>query len=787
MSEDSTVEDRSSLGGGQDDVIGPYRLLEKLGEGGMGEVWLAEQSEPLERRVAIKVIKAGMDTKRVIARFEAERQALALMDHPAIAKVYDAGETPRGLPFFAMECVRGEPITSYCDKQKLTNEARLRLLQQVCDGVQHAHQKGIIHRDLKPGNVLVAIQDGKPVPKIIDFGVAKATAQRLTEKTLFTELGVLIGTPEYMSPEQAEMSRLDVDTRTDVYALGVMLYELLTGALPFESQALRSGSLDEIRRRIREVDPPRPSRRVSTMGAASKGLAERRRTDPRRLVSGLEGDLDWIVMKAIDKDRARRYGSPNELAADVARHLADEPVIARPPSAAYRARKFVRRHRFGVVAASIGVVALAAFGATMALQARRIARERDRAEQVSEFLTEMFESANPNLAQGDTITARDILDRGTARIEKELVGQPLVRAQLMGTMGDAYRVLGLCDEAIRLLQGAVDGRLATLGPSDPLTLRSMTELGGARWCAGKVVEAETGLREVVERSTSALGPDDQATLHAAHMLGGILRDLGRSDEAQALYRDVLERSERTLGKDADITLAILSDLSTTLAVTHPAEALELVRELLPRLRSTVGEEHPLYVVALANLADDLFRVNDIAGAVKTGEEALPLARRVMGDAAQVSVNVVLNLAVAYITQGRLADAEKLLGPWVESQRDQDPDHPRTLFGMDHLSWIYLRHQRYTESERMRLDLLAARRRSLGESHPDVARVLYGLACGAALQGKREASLDWLRQSVARGFTDADLISKDSDLQALHGDPRFDTLVAEARENAPAAP
>jgi non-specific serine/threonine protein kinase/serine/threonine-protein kinase len=298
----------------------------------MGEVWLAEQTEPVTRRVALKVIKQGMDTKQVVARFEAERQALAMMDHPAVAKVFDAGATPEGRPYFAMEYVKGVPITTHCDRHRLSNAERLKLFMQVCEGVQHAHQKAIIHRDLKPSNVLVSIQDGKAVPKIIDFGVAKATAQRLTEKTVFTQLGVLIGTPEYMSPEQAEMTEQDVDTRTDVYSLGVMLYELLVGALPFDPKELRSGGYDGIRRKIREEDPPRPSTRLSTLGDRSAESAKCRQVDLPSLQRQLRGDLDWITMKALEKDRTRRYGSPMELAADVERHLEHRPVLASPPS-----------------------------------------------------------------------------------------------------------------------------------------------------------------------------------------------------------------------------------------------------------------------------------------------------------------------------------------------------------------------------------------------------------------------------------------------------------------------
>ena len=331
-------------------VIGRYKLLEKIGEGGMAVVYMAEQQEPIRRKVALKIIKLGMDTRQVIARFEAERQALALMDHPSIAKVLDAGATETGRPYFVMELVTGVSITEYCDKNSLSTKDRLALFLQVCQAVQHAHQKGIIHRDIKPSNVMVTLHDGKPVPKVIDFGIAKATNQKLTEKTLFTRYAHLIGTPAYMSPEQAELSDLDIDTRSDIYSLGVLLYELLTGTTPFSEEELRKAGYIEMQRVIREQEPVKPSTKLSTLGDTLTDIAKCRNCTPDLLRRAIRGDLDWIVMKSLEKDRVRRYETASGLAEDIRRHLEHEPVLARGPSTTYRLRKFLRRHRSQVLA-----------------------------------------------------------------------------------------------------------------------------------------------------------------------------------------------------------------------------------------------------------------------------------------------------------------------------------------------------------------------------------------------------------------------------------------------------
>ena len=414
----NTQSEGSEDSEGAPSFIGPYRLVQLLGEGGMGQVWLAEQTEPVKRKVALKLIKGGRYDHSVIQRFESERQSLAIMDHPAIAKVFDAGTTRDGQPFFVMEYVPGSPITNYCDEKRLNTRQRLELFIRVCDGVQHAHQKAIIHRDLKPGNIMVTEIDGKAAPHIIDFGIAKATETQPDSETLITQVGALVGTPGYMAPEQTDATVQDIDTRADVYSLGVILYELLTGSLPFDLKQWQKQPLLEVLRQIREDDPPPPSTKLATEAKTATQSAGVRQLEPRQLATMLKGDLDWITMKALEKDRARRYDSPTALAADITRYLTDEPVLASPPSLSYRTSKFVKRHRTGVIAATLIFLMLIGLSISMTVQAIRIARERDRANQaaaaaknVSDFLIGLFNVSDPSNARGNTITARDSRSR----------------------------------------------------------------------------------------------------------------------------------------------------------------------------------------------------------------------------------------------------------------------------------------------------------------------------------------------------------------------------------------
>jgi len=503
--------------------IGPYKLLQKLGEGGMGTVFMAEQEAPVRRRVALKIIKAGMDSAHVSARFEQERQALAVMDHPNIAKVLDAGTTLNGLPYFVMELVKGIPITKYCDQEHLTTQERLELFVPVCLAVQHAHQKGIIHRDLKPSNVIIALYDGKPVPKVIDFGVAKAISQKLTEKTMFTEVGQMIGTLEYMAPEQAELNNVDIDTRVDIYSLGVILYELLTGTPPFTSKQLRSAAFGEMLRIIREVEPPKPSTKLSS-SEELPAIAFQRKLEPKHLTRLVRGDLDWIVMKALAKDRSRRYATPAGFAEDIERYLADEPVLAGPPSAGYRVRKFVRRNRGRVLAASLVVLAMVGgvIGSTIgflradkAANAERQAKvtAQNRLAQIEkgyEILNSIFANLDPR-AQGKSsrplrLLLGEQLDRAAVQLESEAMGDPLAVAKLQETLGLSQLNLAYEAKALVLLTKARQTMEFLLGPDDPQVLTCMNNQALAYQHTGHLNQAIELFERTLAKSRGELGP-----------------------------------------------------------------------------------------------------------------------------------------------------------------------------------------------------------------------------------------------------------------------------------------
>jgi non-specific serine/threonine protein kinase/serine/threonine-protein kinase len=663
----------------------------------MGEVWLAEQMEPVHRQVALKVIKAGMDSEQVVARFEAERQALALMDHPAIATVLDGGTTPQGRPYFAMEYVKGEPITTYCDRHRLNTNERLSLFMQVCDGVQHAHQKGIIHRDLKPTNVLVSIQDDHPVPKIIDFGVAKATSQQLTERSLFTELGVLIGTPEYMSPEQAEMGGLNIDTRTDIYALGVLLYELLTGSLPFDRADLRHAGIAQIQKIIREKEPPRPSTRITQLGLASVEAASNRQTQPRRLASDLRGDLDWITMRALEKDRTRRYQTANALSMDVRRHLGNEPVLAGPPNAAYRAGRFIRRHRPLIAVAATLVLLLVVFAASMAVQVRRASRERDRANReaeaarnVSDFLVSLFRVADPSESRGRTLTAVEILTKGAARVNNDLKSQPEIRARLMSTIGDVYINLGLYREAEPVLTEALRTYTETAGPNDPDRLIALNRLADVRWHQRQFSMAEPLYAELVQRSRFSFGPMHRRTLKAQFDLASLYGLQGRLEEAERLALEVLENQERVFGEQDLDTLASLNNLAVFYYNQQRyAEALPMAEQVFESSRRALGEDHPTVLTRSHNLAGAYGKLGRDAEAESLFLATIAAKRRVLGELHPGTCSSLRNLGLFYLDKGRYAEAEALLLKAYEgTAQAQSMGSPTLVTAMSHLVRLY---------------------------------------------------------------------------------------------------
>jgi non-specific serine/threonine protein kinase/serine/threonine-protein kinase len=746
MADEETVSER----------IADFRLLEKLGEGGMGEVYRAEQEGPIRRTVALKLIKAGMDTKQVVARFESERQALALMNHPNIARVHEAGATDRGRPYFVMEYVKGIPITEYCDKHRLTTNERLGLFAQVCEGVQHAHQKGIIHRDIKPSNVLVGFEDGKPVPKIIDFGVAKATEQRLTERSVFTQMGVLIGTPEYMSPEQAEMTTLDIDTRTDVYSLGVLLYELLVGALPFEPEELRRVAFDEICRKIREEEPSKPSAKVSTLGGASAESARRRRTDPSSLTRELRGDLDWITMKALEKDRTRRYASPSEFAQDIRRHLGHEPVQAGPPGAGYRIRKFVRRHRFGVAAAAVLLGLLVGIAVRERAQAQKIGKERDKArleaqtaEQVVKFLGDLFSISNPNQARGESISAREVLDRGAERIERELADQPLVRARLMRTIGTAYRDLGLLDSSRPLLEEAHATRQQQLGEDHVATLQAKEALAWLHFRAHEYERARELAEELVETSKRVRGEEHSFTLRAVNLLGVVYLDTQRYDDAEELFASNLAVHRRLHGPDHKAAVTALTNLCMVHTSQQAFDQAEVeCREAIDRSKRVYGEDSPQTFFPMWSLAQVHRRLGRIDEAEELHSETLAQRQRVLGEDNPVTAVSMNALASLYLLQGKLDEAEALHRQTLEiRKRVLGVENSITADSMYNLAIVLGRKRKLDEAETLFRQELGIRKRLSGEEPSAVADSMYALGRVLAADGRLGEAANLVAQAL----------------------------------------
>jgi serine/threonine protein kinase/tetratricopeptide (TPR) repeat protein len=709
----------------QDLDIAGYSILRKLDEGGMGEVYEGWQEVP-RRHVAIKLIKRGMDSEEVVARFESERQALALMNHAHIAQVYAAGTTSAGSPYFVMEFVEGVPITEHCDRDRLGIDERIALFLQVCEGVHHAHQKGIIHRDIKSSNVLVQTENGQAAPKIIDFGLAKALSGSKLEDVGLTQAGTPIGTPEYMSPEQLELEGTHVDTRTDVYALGVLLFELLVGTRPFDARVMIDEGFFEFRRQILEVDAPRPSTR------ATENTAALRRTNALELGRWLRGDLDWIVGHALEKQPDRRYASVSEFAADLQRYLDDEPVLASPPSRVYRIQKFVRRHKVGVAGALALLVALALgiVGTSLALvravraeklassEAERANQEAHTARRTADFMTGLFEVVDPGEARGNTVTAREILDRGAKRIDTELREEPEVRASLMGTMGVVYSRLGLYKAALPLLRGALDERVRTLGDEDERVAESRNDLGETLRLAADFEAAEQELRTALDLRRQLLG-EHPAVAQSLHDLGTVLADRGKLPEAEALFREALEMRRKLLGRHPDVASS-LNELAFAIYDQHHPEGVEdLLREAL-ELRTALLGTHPATAESLNNLGTFLYEQDRKKEAIPLMRRSLDMKRELFGATHPDVATTMNNLAFALHDSGDLDGAEELYRSAVEQQRTLLGDaHPSLGQALNNLAFVLHDRGDYEGARTSFFEAVAVYRRALGDEHASV--------------------------------------------------------------------
>jgi eukaryotic-like serine/threonine-protein kinase len=753
--------------------IGPFKLLKKLGEGGYGIVYEAEQTEPLRRRVALKVVKPGMDTAQVIARFEAERQALAMMDHPGIAKVFDAGATDSGRPYFVMELVEGVAITDYCNAHNLPTDKRLALFIQVCLAVQNAHQKGIIHRDLKPSNILVTVQDGAPVPKVIDFGIAKATQQPLTDKTIFTSRHQFIGTPAYMSPEQTGMGTGDADTRSDIYALGVLLYELLTGRTPFDKQELLRAGWEEMRRLIRDTEPPKPSTRLVSLGKEDLSkIAQSRCTESPRLIRSVQGDLDWIVMKCLEKDRQRRYETANGLALDLQRHLNHEPVSAAAPGALYQLLKFTRRHRFGLgVAAALLALLIAGVVASswQAVRATRAEREQARlrglaeaaekssraeaskSRQTAKFLMEMLEGVGPSVALGrDTALLRDILDKSSARVGKELPDQPDVEAALLSTIGNVYDDIGDYDKALAAQQEALRLRKAFYGAEHARVADSLNDIGAVLLDQGNLADTEKFFRQALDMRRKVLtnGHPDIAT--SLNNLGVVLLDQSKLDDAGEILREAVTLKKKLYGTEHEEIAASMQNLGNVLyAKNQNREAEAMYRDVEAMRRKLFGNTNLDLATTIANLGSVLSSEGHYPESEAKYRDALTIQRQIRGQDHKDIASLLYNISCALQNEGKFAEGERFCRDALAMQRKLlGADHPDVAASLAGLTSMLEAEGKFADAEAAQREALEIQRKRLGEENANIAVSLNNLGDVLRVEGKFAEAETETRRSLA---------------------------------------
>ena len=731
-------------------AIGRYEVHRRLGIGGMGVVYLARQIEPITREVALKLLRHGLPTDESIRRFKMEQQTIASMSHTNIARMFDAGATRDGQPYFAMEYVEGPPITAYADSQRLRIPERLRLILQVSDGVTHAHQKGIIHRDLKPSNVLVAEENGKAVPKIIDFGIAKALfAEPLEVESCSPAL--VVGTPEYMSPEQISGDP-DVDTRSDVYSLGALLYELVTGESPFA----RWDSWEELKSRVRKSPPTPPARLARSLAiAVARERAERRCVTSRRWIRQLDCELESITAKALEKDRERRYQTPAEFAEDLRRYLARRPVSARRPTAWYVARTFVRRHRLGTAAVAVLVVTGALAAWRLLDERRRANRSEIAAREALDFLVSTFAGADPTESRGRTITAQEILARSALRLRQE-PKDAAVRATLGVALGDIYSSLGLYPEAEPLLRDSVGLFREIAGEQDHQTLIAKNGLGALLFKTGRYDEAAGLFRSIEAGCRKTLGADHRDTLTSMNDLATVLEARGEFAEADELYTRTLQRRREVLGIDDPDTLVSVNNLGHLRETQGRLdEAKELYRDCLERRKRVLGADHPLTLISAGNLAGVLESEGDLDGAERYYQEALHGLQNVLGNDHPDTLNALGNLAYLRDSQGRLDEARELLEQTISGRiKSLGPDHPETLISINNLGNLYLSQEKYADAERIFRDVVVSFRKQLGDEHEYTLMALNNLGCAGLKTGhlsEAEQVLTAAHDGYARRF------------------------------------
>jgi len=778
-------------------MIGPFRLTRKLGVGGMGEVWAADQVAPVRRTVALKLLKAGMDTRQIVARFASERQVLALMQHPGIAQMFDAGVTDSGRSYLVMEYVDGVRITEYCDRAALGVTERLRLFQQVCEAVQHAHQKGAIHRDIKPSNVLVTEQDGRALPKVIDFGLAKLISQDLSDATL-TEVGTLLCTPAYASPEQMSFGAIDVDTRSDVYSLGVLLYELLVGVLPFEADASGPAALLDLRRSIRELEPTRPSTRLSRLGDRGSGPAKLRGTDAGALRRQLSGDLDWIVMKALEKDRSRRYASPGDLARDTQRYLEHEPVLAGSPTPLYRVGKFVRRHRlataFGIAVMSL----IIAFAIVSAMQVKRIGAERDRAaaeaakaSSINTFLQNTLGAADP-WQTGADMSIRSTLANAANKIDSAFKEQPLVAAAVRRTIGNTYVGLGRYDDAEPLLRAALKTRLATLGSENPDVAESLSDLAELDQKRGNHARAASQYREVLALRRKLFGNQHAKVADTLLDLSSDLYVKGDLGEAYTSAQESLAIRERLFGSKSLEAATVLTQMSAILdAQGDFARAEEVARRAYEIDRELLGIDDARTAMAASNLGMTYSRAGRPDEAEPLFRSAVQVMTRQAGENNPETITAMENLGGVLLVQKRYDETIVLLNDVLARRRAvQGENNKRVARSMVNLATVLRRAGRLDEAQQIYAQAVPRFMQTYGPSHPDTARVLYSYGVLRIKQHDYVDAERLLRQSLAilaSQFGDDHPDIADTRLalgEALTGRGRFDeaeTLLGRAQE------